>query len=594
MMIQWRDYLIGEIQDRLRGDTRNFFEGNSEVYENSPLKRIIARFEYILNTYLREFVDLSITDWVEFIKFFTMPDMNNDELWRVNDTPFIVISLSIKKKSKNAKGKEKKKKEVKKEDKKEGEAEAAEDPEAEASDEDEKNRVTFKPSLAECEEFVLDSMDKIIKSTNKINNLEYDLMPFLKKDSDEGVPNFKIDHEFPWIKAASARLVTMIGNNVGGPNALLEKYKKYEYILNVDKKALIEDLFKGGEEGQKKTLQEIRETVLHYDRANYEIMTLTEDEVNFRIFRIQAKKMKESLGDEANKIKERILEATYNYCVDTVNEVRKTYIDMQDKITHEPVDERELMASKDFIAIAPAKVEELTAVLKEIERHYIMLEEFSYMYKEEDINGFWFMKVWPLKIQAALTDGKNTIQERNDSMSAKLETEKEAFSKQIITFQQQFEKIKEFKNLEDSPQYNMEAYGLRKELNKAFDLVKQFHDREQLFGLPETPYPDLEEIDKGFKPFFELITMSFDVKQGVGDWTSDRLAGQDANKIQSEVQRWNQMCFQLYKKLNEDYPETAEVCTELRHRIEAFSKNLPLIKCLTSEAINLDEDWKEI
>jgi dynein heavy chain len=140
----------------------------------------------------------------------------------------------------------------------------------------------------------------------------------------------------------------------------------------------------------------------------------------------------------------------------------------------------------------------------------------------------------------------------------------------------------------------VEAYGLRKELNKAFDLVKQFHDREQLFGLPETPYPDLEEIDKSFKPFFELITMSFDVKQGLTDWTTDRLMGQDPNKIQSEVQRWNQMCFQLYKKLNEDYPETAEVCTELRHQIEAFSKNLPLIKCLTSEAINLDEDWKDI
>ena len=50
---------------------------------------------------------------------------------------------------------------------------------------------------------------------------------------------------------------------------------------------------------------------------------------------------------------------------------------------------------------------------------------------------------------------------------------------------------------------------------------------------------------------------------------------------------------QLYKKLNEDYPETSEVCLDLRKRIEAFSKNLPLIKCFTSEAI-MDEDWREI
>lgn len=55
MMIQWRDYLIGEIQDKLR-DKNNFYEGNNEKYEISPLKRIISRFDYILNTYLREFV----------------------------------------------------------------------------------------------------------------------------------------------------------------------------------------------------------------------------------------------------------------------------------------------------------------------------------------------------------------------------------------------------------------------------------------------------------------------------------------------------------------------------------------------------------
>jgi len=272
MMIQWRDYLIGEIQDKLRKN-HNFFEGSLDNYESSPLKRIISRFEYILNTYLREFVNLSIDDWVGFIKYFTMPDHNNDELWKVNDTPFIVISLSIKKKAKDKKDKKKPKVEEKKVEEvkveppkevKEGEeavppVEGAEQVEApppeevvaEESDEDEKNRVTFKPSIAECEEFVLSSMEKIIKSTNMVNNLESDLMPFLQK---EGVPNFLISHEFPWIADAAQKLRDMIVNNITDPNGLLKKYKKYEYVLNVDKKALIDDLFNGGEEGAKKSL----------------------------------------------------------------------------------------------------------------------------------------------------------------------------------------------------------------------------------------------------------------------------------------------------------------------------------------------------
>lgn len=172
MIIQWRDFLIGEIQDKLRKN-HNFFEASNDSYEEGPLKRIISRFEYILNTYLRDFVSLSIDDWVNFIKMFTAPNLSNDELWRMNDVPLVIIHLSIKKKAKVDK---KKKKDDKKKEEKDP---AAEDEEDQHSDGEDKNRVIFKPTLKECQDFVLKSMDMIIDSTNKVNNLESDLMPFL-------------------------------------------------------------------------------------------------------------------------------------------------------------------------------------------------------------------------------------------------------------------------------------------------------------------------------------------------------------------------------------------------------------------------------
>lgn len=262
----------------------------------------------------------------------------------------------------------------------------------------------------------------IQESTNSMNNLESDLMPFLQK---KGTPNFEIDKNFPWIRDATDDLESMINDNIGGPNQVLEQYKKYEYVLNVDKKKLIDDLFKGGENGEKKPLEDIKEQITHYDDAYYNIMTLSEDEIDFRIFRVMAKKMKNDLGDQASKIKDRILDATYNYCTETVTEVFKTYNDMEQKITHEPADEKELIMTKDFINGANEKVEQLTETLKEVYRHYIMLEEFSYMYKEIDIEQYWYMRVWPLKIQACVTEGKNTILEKNEIFGAKLDQEKD-------------------------------------------------------------------------------------------------------------------------------------------------------------------------
>jgi hypothetical protein len=221
----------------------------------SPLKRIIIRFDYILNAYLREFVKISIYDYVNFIKDFTNPNLNNDELWKVNDVPYIIIHLGVqKKKSKKDKKKPEKKEKKVIEPGKEGEAAENELEAPEEEDDEDKNKIIFKPSIKECQDFVLSSMDMIIKSTNSVNDLESDLIPFIYK---KGYPNFKIDKEFPWIQDATGSLNGMIDGNVSGPLELLESYKKYEYILNVDKKALVDDLFKGGEEGAKKPLEDI-------------------------------------------------------------------------------------------------------------------------------------------------------------------------------------------------------------------------------------------------------------------------------------------------------------------------------------------------
>ena len=49
----------------------------------------------------------------------------------------------------------------------------------------------------------------------------------------------------------------------------------------------------------------------------------------------------------------------------------------------------------------------------------------------------------------------------------------------------------------------------------------------------------------------------------------------------------------MNKKLSEDYPATADVAVSVKQKLEAFREHLPLIKCITSEAIS-DEDWNEI
>jgi hypothetical protein len=62
---------------------------------------------------------------------------------------------------------------------------------------------------------------------------------------------------------------------------------------------LIEDLFKGlkdpedpAKEGTKRPLEEIRAKIEHYDQAYMDIMTLAQDDVDYRIFSVVCKKIK--------------------------------------------------------------------------------------------------------------------------------------------------------------------------------------------------------------------------------------------------------------------------------------------------------------
>jgi hypothetical protein len=43
----------------------------------------------------------------------------------------------------------------------------------------------------------------IVTSTNKVSNLEDDLMPFLQKEKQ---PNFAITEDFPWVVEANKQL----------------------------------------------------------------------------------------------------------------------------------------------------------------------------------------------------------------------------------------------------------------------------------------------------------------------------------------------------------------------------------------------------
>jgi septum formation topological specificity factor MinE len=61
-------------------------------------------------------------------------------------------------------------------------------------------------------------------------------------------------------------------------------------------------------------------------------MNLSNDIVDFPIFRVMAGQMKKELGDKVSKLKEEILKAISHYCQKSVEDINNTFKFMYDKI----------------------------------------------------------------------------------------------------------------------------------------------------------------------------------------------------------------------------------------------------------------------
>jgi alpha-ketoglutarate-dependent taurine dioxygenase len=129
------------------------------------------------------------------------------------------------------------------------------------------------------------------------------------------------------------------------------------------------------------------------------------------MFRVNCLKMKEQLSNQALKNRNRLVEQTLMWCADTVNHIDSTFREMQKTIQTPPTNEKELVFIKEFINTANTVTkEELGELLKAAYKHYELLEKYSAVYKQEDLEFAFYQKMWPMTIGQVIQDGKQDIQ----------------------------------------------------------------------------------------------------------------------------------------------------------------------------------------
>lgn len=113
----------------------------------------------------------------------------------------------------------------------------------------------------------------------------------------------------------------MFNENIVQPLEILAQYKKYEYLLNVERNQLVDSLFANQENegGPKVSIELIKEQIEIYHIAAEEIMNLSNDQIETPMFRVQTAKIKDTLSKAALKIRDKLIESVENWCNNNVN-----------------------------------------------------------------------------------------------------------------------------------------------------------------------------------------------------------------------------------------------------------------------------------
>ena len=127
-------------------------------------------------------------------------------------------------------------------------------------------------------------------------------------------------------------------------------------------------------------------------------MTLTANEIDCGILRVSTKKIKQELGQATKGILNKILEKTYETAVKRMKSVYEIYVKLEEDLMRVPANEKEYSELAMALDQTQNLVNSNQKSLKTVEKYFAMLDEFQFIYKEIDIESFWFMKIWPLKI----------------------------------------------------------------------------------------------------------------------------------------------------------------------------------------------------
>jgi dynein heavy chain len=311
---------------------------------------------------------------------------------------------------------------------------------------------------------------------------------------------------------------------------------------------------------------------------------------------VQGAQVKSTLISRATKVRDALIAAVLSGARASAEVVGQQYQAVIGHISRRPRDEAELLDVMKCMDGVPEVAQALEVRTEDIHSRLSRCGDYSYLVPQDDVSLAWSLKLWPMRLHHALAEAHEALRMDSLSMADALEAQKQRFVAEIDALSRRIEGFKAISM--NDPQTELtpivtSASDLDGELRAAMEQATDINAREAGLGIATTSYSILNELQDSYEPFLKLWTALGDFVGKKDTWNSTGILEVNAQEIEKDVNEWWTLSYRLMKALGDHYPGAHAAARLLRGLTDDFRKNVPLIRCLASKALET-RHWRAI
>ncbi|KAG2383359.1 hypothetical protein C9374_004696 [Naegleria lovaniensis] len=455
--------------------------------------------------------------------------------------------------------------------------------------------IAFSPSLEQILEGVRQVFFGVLEETNFVNGIGENLFPLLTLSSEQySINNLQLKSE-EQTQNLWKDIEEVVISNFTEPELLINLYKNYEYCLTLDPVIFAQNFFneRFGKMDIPTLLAQFRDELNRLKQASQEVFDISTDYVNFNLLRIDCTEIKEALFNRTDGAAKELMKLISKWGTEESHRISLAFKAVYEKVQMIPQTAEELDDLKKYLLDCTKEIERLQSQFATVKSSFGLLSDFTFNLESEDFSSYVDTHSWPKKVYSLLEDSTIRLEEDKRKFMDELQRDINTLIHNFDIYEKEIETFASFNDLDKTDEYHEKIKQMEAKLEEAKKNADLYNNRERMFNMNTTEFTKLKDIEKLFKPYFDLWTVAFEKAQNFPKWNEGTFMLLDANYIEECLNMWTTNLRNLEKILLPKDETAKEITKQVKKEVSEFKKHMPLIKALRNDGLR-QRHWQKI